>query len=197
MNNRKGAALPSPFFSGDNALMKPRFVHSLPRFRTMAIACLFLATVPAWAQSGSVYYICPGNVFTNTLSPKEAAQKGCKAKEAREPTTIAGPRPRSTPSASAGGAAASEAKVDRSEQKARDSDAKRILQDELRKAEGELEALKKEYNNGAPERRGDERNYQKYLDRTAELKAAITRKEADIAAIKRELGKTDQGKPAS
>jgi hypothetical protein len=41
--------------------------------------------------------------------------------------------------------------------------------------------MQKDYNNGEPERRGDERNYQRYLDRVAEMKAAITRKEADIA----------------
>ncbi|WP_374428844.1 hypothetical protein [Ideonella dechloratans] len=146
--------------------------------------------VPSLAQAGSVYYVCPGNVFTNTLSAKEAAQKGCKAKEATEPTTISGPKPRTASAAPASGAGA-ESRVDRNEQKARDSDAKRILSDELSKAQGELDALKKEYNNGQPERRGDERNYQKYLDRTADLKASIARKEADVAAIKRELGKLD------
>jgi hypothetical protein len=52
------------------------------------------APLPSMAQAGSVYYVCPGNVFTNTLSAKEAAQKGCKAKEATEPTTISGPKPR-------------------------------------------------------------------------------------------------------
>jgi len=148
-----------------------------------------LTPASAMAQSGSVYYVCPGNVFTNTLSAKEAAQKGCKAKEATEPTTISGPKARTASAAPSG--AGAESKVDRGEQKARDSDAKRILSDELNKAQGELDALKKEYNNGQPERRGDERNYQKYLDRTADLKASIARKEADVAAIKRELGKLD------
>ena len=52
--------------------------------------------------------------------------------------------------------------------------------------------MQKEYNNGEPERLGDERNYQKYLDRVADLKAAIARKESDIAAIKRELSKLPQ-----
>ena len=37
-----------------------------------------------------------------------------------------------------------------------------------------LAALRKDYNEGQPERKGDERNYQKYLDRVAEMKAAIT-----------------------
>ncbi|MCU0774086.1 MAG: hypothetical protein MUC74_06145, partial [Ideonella sp.] len=60
---------------------------------------------------------------------------------------------------------------------------------ELRKEEERLATLLREYNNGEPERRGDERNYRKYLDRVAEMKAGIARKEADIAAIKRELAK--------
>lgn len=87
------------------------------------------------------------------------------------------------------GARASESRIDAAEQRSRDSDAKRILEAELQKEEAALEALKREYNNGEPERRGDERNAQKYLDRVAELKAAILRKEADVAAIRRELGK--------
>jgi hypothetical protein len=52
-----------------------------------------------------------------------------------------------------------------------------------------LSVLRKEYNNGEPERRGDERNYQKYLDRVANLQADIARKEADIASIRRELAR--------
>ena len=39
------------------------------------------------------------------------------------------------------------------------------------------------------QRQGNERNYQKYLDRVADLKSSIARKEADIAAIKREIAK--------
>lgn len=157
--------------------------------RVLAAPALVLAVAGASAQSSSVYYVCPGNVFTNTISQKEAEARGCKAREAQQPTTIAGPKPRPV----AGGAAASGAKsdkVDSAEQRARDSDARRILEAELRRAEEQLEALKRDFNNGEPPRQGDEvRNYQKYLDRVAEMKAAIARQEADIAAIKRELAK--------
>jgi hypothetical protein len=83
-------------------------------------------------------------------------------------------------------------KVDSSTQKARDSDRRRILEDELRDKQAKLADLKREYNNGEPERRGDERNYQRSLDRVAEMKAAIARREADIAALKRELAKQPQ-----
>lgn len=139
---------------------------------------------------GSVYYICPGNVFTNTLSAKEAETRGCKAREAQQPTTVAAP-PRARPNekASPPAARSSEGRVDAGEQRARDSDARRILEAELQREEAALEALKRDYNGGEPERHGDERNAQRYLDRIAEMKAAILRKEADIAAIKRELAK--------
>jgi len=153
------------------------------------LVAVFVAPGAALAQSPSVYYVCPGNVFTNTITPKEAENRGCKAREAQQPTTIAGPKPKPAYVAPAATARSGDERVSTTDQKARDTDARRILEAELRKEEDALEALRREYNNGEPERRGDERNAQKYIDRTAELKASITRKEADVAAIKRELGK--------
>jgi hypothetical protein len=82
-----------------------------------------------------------------------------------------------------------DARVDPADQRARDSDARRILADELKREEERLAQLQRDYNNGEPERRGEERNFAKYQERVAEMKAAIQRKEADIAALKREIGK--------
>ena len=154
-------------------------------------AVLLLGTLPAaHAQAtASVYYVCPGNVFTNTIGAKEAESRGCKAREAQQPTTIASPKPRPIGPAASTGSAPAESKIGMQEQRARDSDARRILEAELRKEEAALDALRREYNNGEPERRGEERNAQRYLDRIAEMKAALQRKEADVAAIRRELGK--------
>jgi hypothetical protein len=150
-----------------------------------ALALGTLASAPAAAQG--IYYQCPGNVFTNTISAKEADAKGCKSREAVQVTTIPAPAPRARAAAVAPSGSAS--RVDAQEQKARDTDSRRILEDELKKAETQLDALRKEYNNGEPERQGNEKNYQKYLDRVADLKASISRTESDIAAIKREIGK--------
>ena len=47
--------------------------------------------------------------------------------------------------------------------------------------------LKAEYRDGQPERLGNEKNYQKYLDRTAELQQNIRLTEASIAALRREI----------
>lgn len=165
-----------------------------PFRRSFALACLAagfvsVATLSQAQTVGAVLYSCPGNVFTNTLSAKEAEARGCKAREVQQPTTVPAPRPKTGEKVSPPAARPSEARVDASEQRSRDSDARRILETELQREEAALEALRKDYNGGEPERRGDERNAQRYLDRIAEMKAAILRKEADIAAIKRELSK--------
>jgi hypothetical protein len=140
----------------------------------------------AQAQGGTVYR-CPGNSFTNSITAKEADAKGCKPVEGGNVTVVS--TPKRTGAAAPAAAGNTQNRVDPADQKARDSDARRILETELRKAEEQLASLQKEYNNGEPERRGDEKNFQKYIDRTAELKASIARTEADIAAIKRELAK--------
>ena len=76
------------------------------------------------------------------------------------------------------------------EQKARDSDSRVILESELKKAEIKLAELQKEYNNGDVEKQGIEgRNYQRYLDRVAELKESISRQQSDIAGLKREISR--------
>ena len=82
--------------------------------------------------------------------------------------------------------------MDPAVQRARDAEARRILSTELRREEERLEQLKREFNNGEPERRGDERNFAMYQQRVAEMRAVIVRKESDIAAIRRELGKLPQ-----
>ena len=138
---------------------------------------------------GTVIYRCPGNDYQNRVSAKEAERLGCKKVEGAPVTVIqmTKPRPSGTavPSASGTGAA----RVDPGAQRARDSDARRILESELKGEEDRLAELKKEFNNGQPERQGNEQNYQKYVDRVGQLSAAIARKEADVAAIRRELQK--------
>jgi hypothetical protein len=155
------------------------------------------AALPASAQDSKPVYRCPGNpvLYTDALTAKEAISRGCRTLEGSPITVIQSPSPKPRPAAAAPapstGPSASrpDTRINPDEQRARDTDAKRILEAELSKEEERLGQLKKEFNNGEPERQGDERNYQKYLDRVAEMRSAIARKEADIAAIKREIGK--------
>ncbi len=162
---------------------------------TAVIAAISLAGAAA-AQGTSIVYRCPGPpvLYTDALSAKEAQDKGCRTIEGAPITVMQTSKPKAAPNpanAAPSGAASrpGETRIDPAQQKSRDSDARRILEAELRKEEERLQALQKEYNGGEPERRGDERNYQRYIDRVAEMKASIARKESDIAAIKREISK--------
>jgi hypothetical protein len=142
-------------------------------------------------------YRCEGNEYTNNATT--AAQRGCKLVEGgnltvvsnapRKPAAPAGERVASASPAST--AAPAPSRIDTSEQRSRDSDARAILESELKKVEAKQAELLKEYNNGEPEKRGPElRNNQMYIDRTAEMKAQIARNDSDIAGIKREIGRT-------
>ena len=68
-----------------------------------------------------------------------------------------------------------------------------MFESELRKAETRHAELLKEYNNGAPERNAlDLRNPQRYMERTAELKASVARSESGARGDQeREEGDTE------
>lgn len=171
-------------------------IRSMSRLGLLACAVgAAVGSSAVWAQASVAagdkqVYKCPGNLYTDSLSAKEAAAKGCKTLEGAPVTVLQSTPPAKRDNKDARQSGGNkEAKVDPSDQRARDSDARRILEGELKKEEEALAALKKEFNNGEPERRGDEKNYQKYADRLAEMKAALARKEADVEALKRELAK--------
>ncbi|WP_298234377.1 hypothetical protein [uncultured Azohydromonas sp.] len=161
----------------------------------------------AQAQDGTVYQCAkPGQpqLFTDAAGARQARERGfdCQAMLAVPVTVPQGPRSRGAGAparaapAESVSAAAVAASVPRggergadAQQRARDNDARAILQTELQREQARLQQLLAEYNDGRPERRGDERNYQRYLDRVAALKASIERSSADIAALQRELAR--------
>lgn len=156
-----------------------------------------LAAPASAQQSGREVYRCPGNpvLYTDTLSAKEARDKGCRTLEGAPITIVQAvrPRPASGPVPAAPAVRPADQRVDPGDQRARDSDARRILEGELRREEERLAEMQREFNNGEPERQGAElKNPQRYNDRIAEMRASIQRKEGDIAAIRRELSKLPQ-----
>ena len=166
--------------------------------KTLITLLLIAATAPAaWAQDR--IYRC-GNEYTN--NGQQAKERGCKLVEGGNVTVVQGTRPAgaatTAPAAGTGAGAGtapaasppSAPRVATNDQKARDADARAILESELRKAEARHAELVKEYNGGAPERNAlDLRNPQRYMERTAELKASVARSESDIAGIKREIAR--------
>ena len=165
---------------------------SLPPFISrcamLVLACGALPVLSAETPDSSVMYRCPGNDYKNTITAKDAERLGCKRIEGAPVTIIQMTKPRAaTPVPAASGSGV--ARVDPVAQRARDTDARRILEGELRAEEEKLAAMQKEFNNGQPERQGDEKNFQKYLDRVETMRAAIARKQIDVAALQREIKK--------
>uniref|UniRef100_UPI0030FAEF89 hypothetical protein n=1 Tax=uncultured Acidovorax sp. TaxID=158751 RepID=UPI0030FAEF89 len=158
-----------------------------------------VAALPVAAFAQDRIYRC-GNEYTNNAT--QAKERGCKLVEGGNVTVIQGSRPSGGGGAASGGTSAASSssassaspagapRVTNNDQRARDSDARAILETELRKAEARHAELVKEYNGGQPERNAlDLRNPQRYMERTAELKASVARSESDIAGIKRELSR--------
>jgi len=151
---------------------------------TTTTLALALALGCAHAQAQSRIWRC-GNTYTNNQS--EALAHGCKPVEGGNVTVVEGTKVRM---AAAAPSAPGAPRIEAADQKARDADARAILEAELKKAEARQAELAKEYNNGEPEKQGAEgRNYQKYLDRVEELKASIARNDNDLAGLRRELAR--------
>ncbi len=179
------------------------------RAATVLIAPLLAAgvlAVSALSVQAQTIYRCPSKdgITPYTNDKVEADRQGCTPMTGGNVTVVQGTKVLNNPTASPGAAAAgakdapvrvanapqASSRIDGAEQRSRDSDSKAIFESELRKAEAKQAELLKEYNNGEPEKRGGEaQNYQKYIDRVAEMKASIARNDSDIASIKRELGR--------
>lgn len=172
---------------------KPSFLNA----RVWMIAGLTLGALPALAQER--VYRCPGSPVEYINNAEIAKTRGCKPMEGGNITIVQGTRaqtgsapPSTAPRSSAPApvARSNNERVDATAQRQRDSDARTILEAELRKSEERLAEARKAYANGEPEKQGIEsRNYQRYLDRVAELKATVNRAEGDVEGIRRELAR--------
>jgi hypothetical protein len=158
----------------------------------LSISAVLLAGSVSAALAQERIYRCAskeGKTPEYINNAKDAQARGCKQIEGGNVTVVQSlaqsrPAVRVAAAAQASPAAGNEA------QRARDSDTRAILESELKKAEVRLAEQQKEYNNGQPEKQGIEgRNYQRYLDRVAEMKESIARHESDIAGLKREIAR--------
>jgi hypothetical protein len=184
-------------FKTADSMTLPRefFIRFLSTAALGVLAASAVVCAPVWAQD--TIFRC-GNEYTNNAA--EAKAKGCKTLSGGNITVISTPKPVAAPATKVATAAQTTSppgspRVDPSDQRNRDAGARAILESELKRTEGRLAELQKEYNAGEPEKLGPEaRNHQKYLDRVADLKASIVRHEEDIAGIRREMGRLPAGK---
>ena len=125
--------------------------------------------------------------FTNI----KAEAKGCKLLNVSIPNTVSPPK---APPAK-GGAAATPTpstfpKVDTDTQRQRDTDRRRILEQELASEERLLDQARKELASQDSVRLGSERNYQRVIDRLEPYKKKVKLHEENVASLRRELAAT-------
>lgn len=78
-------------------------------------------------------------------------------------------------------------RVDRETQRSRDDSRRKILADELATEEKGLLEAKSKLTEQESVRHGDEKNYQRVLDRLKPYQEAVERHERNVAALKREM----------
>jgi hypothetical protein len=78
-------------------------------------------------------------------------------------------------------------RVDRDTQRARDESRRKILQDELATEEKSLADARAKLTEQESVRHGDERNYQRVLDRLKPYQEAVERHERNVAALRKEI----------
>ncbi|MCW7536967.1 hypothetical protein OOT46_03750 [Aquabacterium sp. A7-Y] len=164
------------------------------RLPALALAGALAASTPVAARADTEprLFRCPNNRFTNVLSQAEASARRCRLVDApawAPKTRPEGSRRVQADAPPAVRGAALGVKVSREEQRARDADARHILEAELSREEAQLAALRREHNGGSPLRRSEDHGDPQYRQRTLELGLAVSRKESDIASIRRELAK--------
>ncbi len=119
-------------------------------------------------------------VFQNAPGP------GCRALDLPPLTSVPGTAVPARPRAAAT-APAQFPQVDANQQRNRDADRRRIRQKEMEREKSRLAEVSREYNGGEPERLGDERNYQKYLERVERLKRQLDQSQSNVGSLQREL----------
>lgn len=163
---------------------------------TLPLGLLTWAAGVPWAHAQGQVFRCPGTPVEYINDPEQARARGCQPMDGGNITIIQGTTPRPAPAPSSATAPPRPAtatrdgagRVDPATQRARESDARAILENELRQAQERLAQARTEYADGQPPKQGIEgRNHQRYLDRVAELRAAVSRAEADVTGIQREL----------
>ncbi len=164
------------------------------RLLALTSSLLLSSFLPAPAFAQSDIFLCTDDAGRKTFQ-NTGAGKGCKRLDVQPLVTVPAPR---LPPVSANSnpvrpamdqrAAANFPRVEAETQRARDSDRRRILEDELKGEEDKLARLRSDFNNGQPERNGDEtRNYARYQERVARMQDDIQRSESNVAALRREL----------
>lgn len=144
-----------------------------------------LLTVLALPVTADTIYKCT-DANGGTLISNTRVDKSCKPVVSGPDSSVPAPRAKA-PGATANPSPSSFPKVQEDTQKSRDTDRRRILEQEMSGEQRNLEQAKKELVEQEAIRSGDERNFQRVLDRVQPYKDRVAQHERNIQQIQREL----------
>jgi len=128
-----------------------------------------------------------GRTIYSNVPIKNARKIACFQPPA--PVAVEAPAPAPAPPVPVGARPldTSKARVDVSTQRKRDDERRQILEEELTREENALADARRSLSEQESTRGGDERNYQRVLDRLKPFQEAVEVHEKNIASIKREM----------
>lgn len=148
--------------------------------------CLLLLMGLAVSARAEIYECMDGSGnkrFTNVKS--EAT--GCKPMNLPPVSSVPAPKPGAKPGDSRAATPGNFPKVDPSTQQQRDTGRRKILEQELANEERLLEQAKKELAEQESTRLGNERNYQRVLERLEPYKKKVALHESNIVNLRKEM----------
>ena len=151
--------------------------------RSLIVAWFLMLSSGLYAEIYECMEPDGNKLFTDNV--KTAKAKGCKAMNLGPPNTVTVPA--SKPQGKAVATPSNFPRVDTDTQRQRDSDRRRILEQELGNEERLLGQARKELAEQESVRLGSERNYQRVLDRLEPYKKKVKLHEDNVASLKREL----------
>lgn len=160
-----------------------RTTHFVSTLYALAFASCALT---AHADEICLYVDEDGHVTYSNISsaPPKGARKVRCFKDTRAPKATPGAPPPQRPAAQP---QETFPRVDADTQRTRDAERRRILEGELAAEQRRLEAARKTLEEEESVRYGDERNYQRFLDRVEPHRETVENHERNIQAIQQEL----------
>jgi hypothetical protein len=166
---------------------KPSFpLKAMKPMRTLLLSLALLA--PSFAHAE--IYKCVDADGRTTYTNDRTAAKGCKQLQQDQPvSSMPAPQraPAAAPSGSSSTSPSSFPRVTPDTQRARDDTRRKVLEQELASEEGALAEAQKQLAEQEAVRLGDERNYQKVLDRLQPFKDKVELHQRNIEALRREM----------
>lgn len=131
-------------------------------------------------------YKCTDNTGVVLYTNQKSTGKKCTVVSTDQPISTFG-APKQTAPAARNPSPGDFPRVDGEIQRGRDGDRRKILEQELTGEQNNLEKSRKALAEAEASRMGDEKSYQRYLDRAPGLKESVAVHERNIEALRREL----------